>query len=630
MRLTDYIWPDNAIAQWIAAGLLILFALWLLLLLWNLAQSLYYRGQIRRCEDLGELGAASAGGEAVAEPLYPSLSREGEQRFDAFRAANGLREGSPLERHLYAIFSAGWNESQLDVRALIKNTADRLFRAHGLHRALLSVFIILGLLGTLFGLADALALLAEALRGGAQVDNEKLNQGLQHLLGSLKGAFGPSILGVLLTVLGVLLFALYLRFFASSLGSALERVTLTVWVPQLMPTASQKLLDKLQLSERQMQRSFDAAQKVAKFAEDIQHKTGSFGETLGHATETLGQMEQVSGRLATFSENFVEAVKGLTPFQQELHSLYQQMVQESRAFQESVRRNIAGSEDFQRHIQQQLDSQHRQLTEVLGALRSYETAYVSSRGDIDTKLGTVLTQAEQAFKNLSQRNEEIGRALDDALGKPLRETMTKQLSAVEATLGLRLSGVENTLQVQLGALSEKLTKLDAPLNTAADKFTETFFNFNEHTDEWRTTLQREFAQQNETNQQQLRRLDTLSTQVPELLQQLSASSNSFTAGGQQLGQDISALSQNVAALARNVDALGQQVGKDGGGDERTAGLLAQQITVLQDLSRRLERLAAPRPAAADVREGMIFADHQPRKPRWRERVRGWIPFIRRR
>lgn len=620
MRLTDYIWPDNPIAQWIVVGLLVLFGLWLFLLLLNLARSLYYRSQIRRCEDVSGLLQRPAAHEGTG--AAPSFSFEGEKIFDAYRESKGLREENLVARHLHAIFAAGWNESQLDARALVKNTADGFFRAHGLHRALLSVFIVLGLLGTLFGLADALSLLAEALRGGAQVDNEKLNQGLQNLLGALKGAFGPSILGVLLTVVGVVLFALYLRFIAVPLGSALERATLTLWVPELVPTASQKLLDKLQLSERQMQRSFEAAQKVADFAEDVQHKTGAFGTTLGRATETLGQMDQVSGRLAAFSENFVEAVRGMKPFEQELRGLYQQMVQESRAFQDSVQRNITGAENFQRHIQQQFDSQHRQLAEVLGALRSYESAYVSSRGEIDAKLGSVLEQAELAFKHLSQRNEEIGRALDEALGKPLRETMTQQLSAVESTLSTRLGGVDNTLQVQLGALSERLREIDKPLNTAAEKFSETFYNFNEHTDEWRTTMQREFARQNDASQQQLSRLDVLSDQVPELLQQISASSNNFTAGGQQLGQDISALSQSVAVLGRNVDALGQQVSRDGGGDERTAELLAQQITVLRELSGRLERFATARPSSY----GGPVKYEPPPKPRWRERIRGWLPF----
>jgi len=621
MKFLEYLKPDNPFALEIVYGLVWLFVLWYALLLWNTVRGLLYQRQIGRCEDVDELAAQSKAAPASAGTRLSSLTRD--KTFRAFREAKRLRENSPVAQHLYALFAAGWNESNLDVRGLIKNTNDRLFRAHSLQRALLSVFIILGLLGTLFGLADALALLADALRGGTQVDNARLNQGLQTLLGSLKGAFGPSILGVFLTVVGVLLFALYLRLIAAPLGGLLERSTLTVWVPSLMPTASQKLLDKLQLSEMQMQKSFDAAKTVADFAENIQNKTGAFGQTLEHATESLARMEKVSDRLTTFSESFVKGAEALAP---ELRSLYQQMLKESRAFQESVARNISGAEDFQNHIRAQLNGQHEQLSEVLKSLRSYEDAYVKSRGGIDAKLEDVLARAEEAFKNLSLRNDEIGRALDASLGTPLREDLTRHLSAVEKALDSRLEGVESTLQVELGALGDRLGKLDAPLNKAAEEFTKTFFNFNEHTSEWRETLQREFAQQNETSQTQLRRLDVLSEVVPELLKQLSASSNTFTTGGQQLSQDISALSQNVAALGRNVDALGQQVGSNPNGDERTAGLLAQQINILRELSNRLERMASVRSSAVVVSDGSSFHGAQ-RKPRLRDRIKGWIPFI---
>jgi methyl-accepting chemotaxis protein len=625
MGLRNYIWPDNVIAQGIVTALLAMFVAWLLLLVWSLIRSLYYRGQIKSCEDIsGLLDRPAAEGPS---PAPASFEPDGRRIFDAYRESKGLREKGPVAAHLRAIFAAGWDESQLDARALVKNTSDRFFSAHGLHRALLSVFIIVGLLGTLFGLADALSMLAEALRGGA-LDNEKLNQGLQSLLGSLKGAFGPSILGVLLTVVGVVLFALYLRFVAAPLGGALERATLTVWVPRLVPTTSQKLLEKLQLSHRQMDRSIIAAQRVAAFAEGVEGRTGAFGEKLARATETLGRMEQISGQLADFSEKFVEAVGGLKPFGQELRGLYQQMLQESRAFQESVRSNIAGAEEFQRQVQQQLVSQHQQLTEVLGALRAYETAYVSSRGEIDAKLGTVLQQAELAFQNLSRRNEEIARALDEALGRPLRETVTQQLSAVESTLSGGLGAVENTLLVQLAALSDRLREIDKPLNTAATSFNDTFANFHEYTKDWRDTLQREFAKQNEVSQTQLRRLDTLSDQVPELLKQISASSDSFTVGGRQLSQDIGALSQNVEALGRNVETLGQKVGGDGGGpDGRSAELLTQQLAALRELSGKLERLAA---RASSASSGAGVVKLPPPKPTWRERIRGWIPFVGRR
>src|SRR5258705_483725 len=106
--------------------------------------------------------------------------------------ANYLKKDGPVALHLRAIFEAGWNESQLDVRALIQNTSNVFLRGNNLHRSLLSTFIVLGLLGTLFGLADALSSL-DVLTKNGELNSAELNAGLKILLGSLKSAFAPSI-----------------------------------------------------------------------------------------------------------------------------------------------------------------------------------------------------------------------------------------------------------------------------------------------------------------------------------------------------------------------------------------------------------------------------------------------------
>jgi hypothetical protein len=636
MYISEYLRADNPIAQAVIYVLLGLFAAWLLLLLSDVWRSWRYRSEIKRCEDARRLLIREnvlqldEPARAYASPL------EREKVFSAFRRAEGLKEKSPVSRHLQALFEAGQQESQLDPRALIKNTTDQLFSSNSLHRPALSIFIILGLLGTLLGLADTLASLDSLLRGSTQFNNDTLNQGLQRLLGTLKGAFAPSIWGVLLTVMGVVLFALYLRFVAQPVGSLLERMTLTVWVPQLVPTASQKLQEKLQLSRQEMERSVQAAKEVTEFAEDFEHKTATLRETLGLSTEALQQMTQSADTLKSFTQAFVKGAVALTSFQQELKTLYDQMVNESRVFQESVRRNIAGAEDFQQRIQAQLDSQHQQLTQVIGALRSYETAYLANRGEIDKKLRDVLGQAEQAFMSLSRRNEEIAQALDETLGRPLRDNLAQNLGAVESALQTQLGKVESALQVQLKSLSDRLLQLDAPLNTAAAKFTDTFYNFNAYTTEWQGTLQTEFAKQNETNQKQLARLETLSEQIPNLLQQLtssssnfSESSSSFAERGRQLSQDVTDLSTNIAALTRSVDSLGGQlIGQSNGdGNHKVAELLAKQTSLLQQLAQRIERSESSR--SGSPRGTVIVSDGGARpKPRWRDRLRKWFSLRR--
>lgn len=594
MKILEYLKPENPIAKWIVVALLFLFAFWFGVLILNLWQHRSLLNKIKRCRSVDGLRPKEDVNSAKPTSSI-AFNESSETIFRSFVVAKDLHPGEPISRHLRAIFDAGRNESQLDPRGLIKNTTDELFRINSLHRSVLSIFIILGLLGTLFGLADSMASLDSLLHGTSQLNNDTLSQGLQGLLGTLRGAFAPSIWGVSLTVLGVLLFAFYMRVAALPLSGLLERMTLTVWVPQLVPTPSQKLRERLQLSRDQMERSVDAAKQVTEFAEDIQSKTGTLRETLGLTTDAFKQMTEVAERLDSSSRHFETGVMALVPFQDDLRTLYQQMKDESRAFQESVQRNIAGSEDFQQRIQGQLNSQHQELVRVLSALQSYETAYLKSREGIDENLLAVSKKAEHAFESLSRRNEEITQALDTALGKPLREDLTQRLGGVEAALHTGLGEMKGTLEVQLVSLGEKLGRLDVPLNTVALKFDETFSNFEQSTREWLAKQQLEFAKQNDTGQQQLQRLESLSEQVPKLLEQLTTSSNNFSESsstfathGQQLSQHTNTLSRDIATLGRGVDLLSKQFSANPSDGDHAAAVISQLTNLVEELRKRSE------------------------------------------
>jgi archaellum component FlaC len=540
---------------------------------------------------------------------------------------------------LRAIFEAGRNESQLDVRSLINNTRDELLRSSSMQRSLLSIFIILGLLGTLFGLADTLASLDALVHGTTKLDNEILGQSLQRLLGTLKSAFAPSIWGVSLTILGVLLLSLYLQVIALPLLSLLERQTLTVWVPQMMPTTSQKLLMKLQLTERQMQKSFEAAQQVAQFAKNIKEETGDFSKTLGTANATLKQMTVVSGNLEAFSQNFIDGVRTFGPIQQDLRSLYQQVADESQIFHRSVESSIVESREFRNGLRVQLETQQQTMTQMLTGLRSYEQAYVINREQIDRKLAELLVEAQRAFESLSKRNQELGAALDEELGKPLRESLGQNLNGIQTELQQRLSEVRDSLEVQLGSLGTRMERLDQPLNEAARNFGDTFSNFNDTTRDLLTRLQLEFGKQNETTQKQLQRLESLSENVPPLLQTVSESSkdfsvtsSSFAAHGQQLSKDVAVLSQNINALAEGVESLKDEVtlrrfvSNVDATEQRIAELIRQQMEVLQQLNRSIEKSNMRRREPSFSTDGHPAASTVPPDPRWRDKVKTFFGF----
>lgn len=585
MNPWDYLKPENPLAQIVVTVLVALFAGWVVLLAYAAARALNYRGQMRRLTGVGPLVGALQGrftkresaGEAEA-----GAAPGGEEAMSAaaadFFEERGVKGTSPVARHVRSIFAAGWDESRLDVGELIKHTSGEVLAFAGPLRSLLAIFIIVGLLGTLFGLADSLSQLAPLVQSES-VSNKDLAKALADLLGRLKSAFAPSILGVLFTVAGVALLTLYLHLVAAPTKSRLERLTLSGWVPALFPTTSQRMLETLQLSEKQMQKSFAAAEEVARFAKDVQGDVGELRGNIKAANKTLTLLEKSSSRINDFSDKFVEAVNGLTPFQEDLRALYEQMLAESRAFRDSVSASVKESEDFLEDTVGVLDHQSQQIKAVLAALHSYEAAYVEERQQIDATIREVLEAARNAFEETGNRNEEVVAAL----GAPLRDELSERLGKVEETLGAKLESIV-----------QRFGAFDAPINEAARKIEGSLEAVVNRTEKLTNQLQGEFLKQNETNQKQLEQIGEFNEKIAALLTELVQSGRVQGEGAQALGGIMQKLSEQVAQMNESLAALAARpplAGADGGGrglESYAEGLLRNGA----DQTRQIQYLAS--------------------------------------
>lgn len=550
MDILKYLRPDNQIAYGIVVFLIILFLVWAAWLMRWLLWLRHQRTLMRRAADvtllveaLRERGSAHANpGDA---PPASSLVTAGgpDAAFAEFCKVNSLKEQSPVTRHLRTIFGAGWNDGRLDVDALLKHTTGQIFAANSFLRSILSTFIVVGVLGTLFGLADSLGQLRPELLSGT-ADQGKLLDGLKLLIGELQSAFAPSIWGVGFTILGVLLFNAYLQFGGGLLVKTLEEMTLSVWVPLLYPNTSQRLLDTLQLSERQMQKSFAAAKKVAALAEEIQGETSGFNQALKNAGNVFNLLSGSSADLRSFAADFVKGVNSLVPFQQEIHQLYKQMSGDSRDFHVTLRESNARAELLQDSILQMLKGQSTQLGEALGGLKSYEKAYLTQREQIDTKLQEVLDAARRAFGDLAERNREVV----EGVGTPLRQELVAQLKEVE-----------NTLRVQLKSIQDRFAQFDAPIKNAAEQIEGALASVVRRTEVLTLDMNRKFLEQNQTNQTQLQHLSDVNRQIPQLLTQLAAASKFQGEQVQVLREAMNGLMKDVAALDQSIGGLTQTV-----------------------------------------------------------------------
>ena len=471
------------------------------------------------------------------QPLVTARQKRGSRRdnneaetdanpvFKDFCAERSLSENSFISKHLKAIFLAGWNESRLEVSELINHTIANLFRWNSLFRSVLAIFIVIGLLGTLFGLTDSLVKLAPALRASAETqtptenvetttpvdanskNSRQMTKALSDLMGDIKGAFAPSIVGVFFTVLGVILYGIFLRFACHPVKSTLEQSTLTVWVPQLYPTTSQKLIQTLQESEAQMRSGYETAVRVDGMVENINTNADEFKRSLTQAkaiteplaesgtkinaaassistaaaelnkgfTESLKDFADVLNKgflqsLSKFSEEFTSNVTQLTGFQDEIRELHQE-------FQKAANQKLDRQTEKLDEQNQNLVRASNALGQVLNVLKNYETAYIDSRKQIDETLQAFISKATETntsiytenrewFEKMNADNRQQLSAMQNHLAgnlETLKQNLVNELENLSNGLTRNFEGFQQVLDSRLEVLNERLENFDTPL-----------------------------------------------------------------------------------------------------------------------------------------------------------------------
>ncbi len=558
MDLWQYIHPDNPIASRVVLALAIGFVIWLLLLL---VQAVRVRKQwqlARRVEDVKTLKARLderistraqiADDSARDVPRKPEDdSLQAKQVFADFCRETKMGPRSIVSQHVQSVFMAGWENSQLEIDALIKNTTSRLFRANGFLRSVLSLFIIVGLLGTLFGLAASLAQLPPLMPGDLNTSNQTVAHGLGDLLVHLKGAFAPSIIGVFLTILGVVLFAVYTHF-CQAASDHIEYLTLAVWVPKLFPSPFQQQLIGLIQTEDLVRRNREHVEVVAGAAKVIRKDLSGLQKELTSARQTLTALDESSGKINDFADKFQTGVNGLLPFHDQLRSLYDKMLKDSEAFREVLKQSAEASTTLQTNAHQELASQNRRLDEVLSGLRSYEKAYVDKRDEIDANLSTLLKEARNAYSDIGRRNEEISLAIKGAVGDPIREELTT-----------RLTDINEAMSSKLGIIVDRFGTFDSPIKESAKDIRRIASAITEQAERLTGKLQTQYIKQGEANQEQMNRLEALDKRIEGFIALLTDSVSKQTALSTSSTSAVSAVTEKLQALNGNIDLLKQAI-----------------------------------------------------------------------
>ena len=607
---SEYLFPENPIAFGIIAFLIGFFSVWFIGLIRYWRWLRVERKQIENNQNIQPLAAVRQKRDPEREN---SNSKAGaEEAFHEFCEERSLGKRSPITKHLQAIFLAGWDESRLEVGELINHTTSILFRWNNLFRSVLAVFIVIGLLGTLFGLADSLTKLSPALKASmaneasiekneesapnetATENSERMTQALGGLLDKMKGALAPSIWGIIFTIVGVIFYGIYQQA-CHPVKSTLERLTLTVWVPQLYPTTSQKLIQTLQQSESQMQKGFETAAQFSESVQKVQDNISEFNESLTQAraitqplSNSVTQINKAASdistaadtlntgfteNLNTFSTEFTSSVTHLTGFQDEIRNLHQE-------FQEAANKKLNQfQETANRKLDQQIETLNKQdqnLTTTVEVLKNSEKLYVESCQQIDNTLQAFLNKTTEAsahiettnkqfLEGINTRNREWLAEMQNQLKADLaiiQPTLKEELKTLTKQLTTDLKEVQRAQDEGLKALTKQLNFFQLPIEKTADQIEGTIESFTRIMEGIVKNLQSEFQKQNEriekqnkSYEEQLTGVKNLNESVVNLLTQLDESSKNQKDAVNTLNANVGELTEDTQNLAAAITSF---------------------------------------------------------------------------
>ena len=650
--MLEYLFPENLIAFGIIWVLIGFFSIWFigLVIYWRWLRTEQKR--IEKNQDVQPLVTARQERDRGREDN--DQKADPENTFSEFCEESSLNRRSPITKHLKAIFLAGWDETRLEGSELINHTTSELFKWNNLFRSMLAVFIVIGLLGTLFGLADSLTGLSPPLRESvaseSTIENnekraanqsstensKKMVQALSELLDKMKGALAPSIWGIIFTIIGVILYGIYLQLACHPVKSILERSTLTLWIPQLYPTTSQKLIQTLQQSESQMQKGFETAAQFSESVEKVHDNIGEFNESLTQVraitqplSDSVVQINKAASDISTaadtlntgftesldtFSKEFTSSVIHLTGFQDEIRSLHQQ-------FQEAANQKL---NQFQEAANQKLDQQietlnkqDQNLTTTVEVLKNCEKLYVESCQQIDETLQEFLNKTNEANASIEASNREFLDGINTTNREWITEiqaqlktelaiiqpTLKEELKTLSEQLTLDLKEVQGSLDERLTALTDQLKFFQLPIEKTADQIEGVIGSFTTIMEGVVNNLQSEFQKQNETiNQQnesyeaQLTGVKSLNESVKNLLTQLDESSKNQKEAVNTLGTNVGGLTTDIQSL----DAAIKSFTSDSGDISQSVGAIKGHVETLGNASRELVQRADVTPLNMNI------------------------------
>lgn len=418
------LWPQNSPVA--ISIILILCALFLFWFAWWMRVS----GRIARART--ELGRSA---DAV-DVILAEMARSNDANFSPDAACStalssaDIRSDGEIGAHIRTVFVGGLRDAAPDLAEVNHRTIEAVCGRESALRAFLGTFVIVGLLGTLMGIAYAVGVF------GANENLDKraspaADDSAKELLGRLPGAFTPSIFGVFFSIVGSLLLV-RTRAQAAAFSVALRSQTIEVLVTRLVPSHSEKI-------DRAATRAVAAAQRVVKFAENIEERSRDIHDSLDDASSCSRVM----------SEGMREMSRGVTAAGGVVDRTLLDLSGKVAEFSGTLDRFAALREVMEHHEQR--------VVEVLKQIAASAAENSDAAGEIAGLTRNlrveVLNATREIYKPVKESADEIKRT-------------SIHFEEVCRTL---MGEVAETAKAQTGVLQEQFTKWRSELNEGADR-----------------------------------------------------------------------------------------------------------------------------------------------------------------
>lgn len=385
------------------------------------------------------------------------------QCFLDYETEKGKNEKNEIVfEHLRAIYDAGIKSSRLDADLLVKNSIDKIFTGIDFLRTSISLFLVIGILGTLAGLAISIGGFNGANFAVMGQTSTTANE-LSNLFGNLRGAFAPSMWGVFFTITYVFAYAYFIQ--EKCINRVTEKLTINTiknWLPVLYPTDFQRSDNSLV----KLNATIKNADGINRGVTDLQKNILNSNATLRELTRVATVIKEASDKFEKSSDKVME-----------IKSLYDELKTCNEEFNTSLQEIVKSAEEarlggYDEYVKKSQENYNLIRQESAKQIRLLQD-------EIKGLSNNVITYFDQLSKTMEGNQKQLEGVLQEL--KAYDANVFKGMNSLQTNLDVSVKGnvatkesldklifdVRNELKQQLDLLSTNIRGLNKPMEQTA-------------------------------------------------------------------------------------------------------------------------------------------------------------------